>query len=500
MTMTMAELAAFLDRDGLLKFSVGAGSTLVHSITHDSREITHNTLFCCVPGGKNDGHHFADQAVSSGASALLVERELPLDLPQLVVTRVRDAMGPAASALYDKPSTKLLMTAVTGTNGKSSTTYLLRSILESSDIPCGLLGTIVYHDGFEEHWADRTTPEAPDVQRWLGRMVANGCKACVLEASSHGLDQGRLRGCHFDGAIFTNLTSEHLDYHGTMERYFEAKERLFSTYMKESWQGAINLEDPYGTRLAARYGHHCLGFSLHPVSEPACFPENISMDIHKTCFLLRFPGTNPLPVTLPLTGHFLLSNALGAAALAFSLRIAPEAIVAGLQHVPQIPGRMERFTTEQGTTCVIDYAHSPDAMEKVLRALRPICKGKLWVVFGSGGERYAGNRPLIGEVMAREADHIVLTMDNPRGEDPAAIAAQNQEGVRRAGGAERCAIVLERQEAIWYAMDRAQRDDVVLIAGKGPERFILRGNQKIPHTDKGAVFAWAESHSMGWQA
>ena len=498
--MTLMDVAYLLTQKGIPCRWIGQGDTPLQSVTHDSRRSTQGTLFCCVPGEHLDGHDFAPQAVAAGASALLVERELPLPVPQVVVSRVEDALGYAAAGVYGMPSEHLRMIAVTGTNGKSSTTYLLRSILERSGMTCGLLGTIVYHDGAEEHWADRTTPQAPDVQYWLGRMVSSGSKACVLEASSHGLVQGRLKGCSFDGAIFTNLTQEHLDYHGSMEAYFEAKKILFDAYMRRPWWGAINLEDPYGRRLLDLYGGQCVGYALHPSKNASCFPEQVSMDIAGVKFSLKLPGVSPLPVELPLAGHFLLANALGAAALAFQLDVSPEAIVEGLRRVPQVPGRMERYASDRGVACVIDYAHSPDALENVLTALRALCRGKLWVVFGSGGERFAGNRPVMGELAAKMGDHVVITMDNPRGEDPAAIAAENFLGVQRAGGEQRCVVVLNRQEAVWYALDRAQAGDIVLVAGKGPERFLVIGKEKIPYTDKDAVFSWASARNVEWCA
>ena len=496
--MTLEGVAQFLNQKGICGRWSGPGETRLRSATHDSRRSEPGTLFCCVPGGHRDGHDFAPQAVAAGASALLVERELPLPVPQLIVPQVSDALGYAAAAVYGVPADRLKMIAVTGTNGKSSTTYLLRSILACAGIPCGLLGTIVYHDGLEEYEADRTTPQAPDVQYWLHRMVSSGCKACVLEASSHGLVQGRLKGCSFDGAIFTNLTPEHLDYHGTMEEYFESKKALFDNYTNPSWCGAINRDDPYGRRLLDVYGDRCLGYSLNPSSSGDCFPEDVAMDIKGGRFSLNLPGVPPLAAELPLAGHFLLANALGAASLAFRLRVAPEAIVEGLRRVPQVPGRMERYATDRGVACVIDYAHSPDALDNVLRALRSLCRGKLWVVFGSGGERFSGNRPVMGEVAAQWGDRVIITMDNPRGEDPAAIAAENFAGVRRAGGEDRCSIVLNRHEAVWHAMDRAEEGDVVLVAGKGPERFILRGGDKIPYTDKGAFLSWASARGVAW--
>ncbi|WP_029166516.1 UDP-N-acetylmuramoyl-L-alanyl-D-glutamate--2,6-diaminopimelate ligase [Aminiphilus circumscriptus] len=471
----------------------------LENVVADHRQVSPGSLFCCIRGKKHDGRDFAELAAAAGAAAFLCEEPLSLPFPQILVSDIRKSLGYVAAALEGYPAEKLRMFAVTGTNGKTSSTYLLRSIFQAAGETCGLLGTITYNDGMVDEYAERTTPEASDIQHWLARMVRNRCSICVLEASSHGLMLGRLRGCLFEGALFTNLTSEHLDFHGTMEDYFEAKTLLFDEYTLKGWKGAVNVDDAYGRRLLSKYGNSLLGFGCTPGNGVAVYGSDISSTLEGVSGKLHFPGKSPIAFSVPLAGKFSLANALGAAALAYAVGIDPEMILVGLRNVPQIPGRMERFRTHSGFACIIDYAHSPDAMEKVLCALREICSGRIIVVFGSGGERYAENRPLIGKIMAELADRIVVTMDNPRNEDPAAIAQQNLEGIREAGGEERALVILEREEAVRTALDAAGPGDIVLLAGKGPERYILRENRRIPYSDKDAFLRWAKDRSISWE-
>jgi UDP-N-acetylmuramoyl-L-alanyl-D-glutamate--2,6-diaminopimelate ligase len=284
-----------------------------------------------------------------------------------------------------------------------------------------------------------------------------------------------------------------------MEEYFKAKTLLFDEYTLKDWKGAVNVDDTYGRRLLSKYGNSLLGFGFTPDNGAAVYGSDISSTLEGVSGKIHFPGKSPCAFFVPLAGRFSLANALGAAALAYAVGIDPEAILLGLRNVPQVPGRMERFRTHKGFACIIDYAHSPDAMEKVLCALREICTGRIIVVFGSGGERYAKNRPLVGKVMAKLADHIVVTMDNPRNEDPAAIAQQNLEGIREAGGEARTRVILEREEAVYAALDAAGPGDIVLLAGKGPERYILRENRKIPYSDRDAFLRWAKDRGISWE-
>ena len=471
---------------------------LVTSVEHDSRLVGPGSLFACVPGGKRDGHVFAEDARRRGASALLVDHLLDLEIPQILVPDVRRFMGRAAAALHRFPSDKLTLVALTGTNGKSTTTYMLRSVLQAAGTRTGLLGTIVYHDGCEEIEADRTTPENTQIQSLLARMVDNRCEACVMETSSHGLEQGRLEGCRFDRGGFTNLSPEHLDYHGTLEAYFEAKELLFRRYMKPRWAGAANRKDPFGQRLLDAFPSELVGYaSGQPRSGDWGAVLRTSSLEGMVLDLVQPDGVALEQLRLPLLGTYNVENALACAALAGTLGVGGDALRRGLESMPQVPGRLERYALPGGVTCVIDYAHTPEGLEKVLSTLRTVCEGNLWSVFGHGGERTVGHRPLLGLHAGTLADRVVVTMDNPRSEDPAAIASQIEEGLRRAGKAA-WDIRLPRGEAIRYALDRAKPGDVVVVTGKGPERQILFADHAIPFEDREAVLAWAEDRFPGY--
>lgn len=502
--MRFEEGLAFLDEKGLLcsatwgrqdpctAFEIG-------KITHHTSKVTEGSLFCCLPGGRHDGHDFAKEALEKGAVALLCERPLDLELPQIIVTDARQAMAPLAAFLYGFPADSLKMVALTGTNGKSTTTYLVRSVLESAGLPTGLLGTIVYHDGKAETLADRTTPESDEVQEWLSRMVTNGCKACVMEASSHGLEQGRLWGCRFDAVGFTNLTPEHLDYHGEMENYFEAKRRLFAEFTRGKWVGAVNADDPYGRRLIAEFSPNVISYGL-----AAEKPENVranllSMTLQGIHLDILFPGRGTASnIRVPLTGRYNIYNILSSAAIAWGMGVEEDAICRGLEKAPQVPGRLERYLFKNGVCCIIDYAHSPDALRNVLTTLGELTNGKIWSVFGMGGDRYAPNRPIMGEVASALADELVITMDNPRSEDPASIALQIEQGLQEGGRLAGHRVILDRPEAIHYALDHAKAGDIVLVSGKGPEPYIIIGDRTLAYSDKKTVKDWAEARGLEW--
>ncbi len=406
-------------------------------------------------------------------------------------------MGKLASALRGNPSSRMRMVAVTGTNGKSTSTYMIRSILERAGQKTGLLGTIVYDDGQGPREADRTTPEADELQEHLASMVENGCEACVMEASSHGLEQGRLGGCLFDAVAFTNLTPEHLDYHGDMERYFRAKESLFDVYTKDGWVGTANGDDPYGRRIARERRGRVLPFSLNGEEEGTLRASILDQSPEGTRISLSWPDGEYTPLLeLPLLGRYNVENALTALGVAEGLSIPREIALRGLRETPPVPGRMERIPLASRVACVIDYAHSPDGLEKVLTALRVACPGKLWAVFGHGGNRYVPHRPRLGAIAARLADRIVLTSDNPRNEDPSAIAGQIAEGVRASGRDVPMEIIVDRGEAIRFALDRAEPGDLIALTGKGPERFIVYDDRRIPFEDRRCVLEWAESKGV----
>jgi UDP-N-acetylmuramoyl-L-alanyl-D-glutamate--2,6-diaminopimelate ligase len=411
----------------------------VADLAYDLRAVAAGSLFFCVPGSRADGHDLAPAALEAGAVALVVERPLELPAPQLVVPSVRRAMGPAAALFFGDPSGDLPIVGVTGTAGKTTTTFLLWEILAAAGRKPALLGSIERRVGSERRPVALNTPEAIDLQRLLREMVDAGNDACVLEATSIASTQGRLEGVRFEALVFTNLTQDHLDFHGTMEEYFRAKRRLFD----QATHAAVNVGDPWGRRLAAELpGALTFGFAEDAELRPEHLPTG----------------------ALRLRGRFNVENALAAAAAARLLGIGEDAVAAGLAAVPGVPGRFEPVDEGQPFTVIVDYAHKPDALENVLKTARELASGRLICVFGCGGDRDRGKRPQMGRIAFELADRAILTSDNPRSEEPRAIADEVLAG---APGLE---VELDRARAIELALEGAQEGDVVLIAGKGHEQ------------------------------
>jgi UDP-N-acetylmuramoyl-L-alanyl-D-glutamate--2,6-diaminopimelate ligase len=471
----------------------------IYDVFSDSRKVTPGSIFCCVQGEKDDGHQYVAAAEAAGAVALVCERPVKTGLPVILVESTRAVMGELASLVYgkpsEKPSEKLLMVGVTGTNGKSTTTYILRSILQAAGIKTGLIGTIVESDGVREVDAERTTPESCDIQRRLSAMVKNGCGACVMETSSHGLQLGRLEGCMFDVAVFTNLNPEHLDFHKDMESYFQAKRLLFTKYSKEGRVAAINADDPYGARLLEEFPD-AKGFGMADVFDLRMDGEGSSFKVIKNIDIDEKKAVNtlqPLALESPLVGGFNVANVLSAVT-ALRGRFDDKVIAKGVAGIPQVPGRLERHRIPNGACCVIDFAHTPEALRNVLSAARDFCSGKLISIFGHGGGRYSSNRPALGEIAASLADLVLVTMDNPRDEDPATIAESIVQGIenrsRESGKGVKYKVILDRKEAIATALSIAAPQDVLVVSGKGPEKFLTIRDQKIPYSDAGAVEEW----------
>ncbi len=423
-------------------------------------------------------------AEERGACALLCEREVDSPLPQIIVPRVRDYLGEVAAIVYGHPAEKLLMVGVTGTNGKTTTTYITRSILQAAGIRTGLLGTIIESDGLTEKDADRTTPESCIVQRQLANMVKNGCGACVMETSSHGLYLGRLKGARYDVAVFTNLYPEHLDFHVNMQNYFEAKRLLFTTYTKENFTGAANYDDEYGRKLAAEFPGQVRGFGLSEGAESRVTSSRTTLN--GTDLVIN----GSLNLHSPLVGDFNIMNVL-CAVTAMRGRVDDDAIIRGVANVPQVPGRLERIDLNNGACVFVDFAHTPSALRSVLGTIRRLSgnERRIVSVFGHGGGRYQQNRPELGKAASEFANEIIITSDNARDEDPVKIA----EAI--AGGATiPYRIMTDRPEAVNYALDSLNAGDILVITGKGPEKFITIKNHKIPFNDAEAVKAWRDSH------
>ena len=439
----------------------GDGATMVTGIAHDSRRVAAGELFCCVRGATADGHEFAAAAHQAGASALLVDHVLDVGVTQLVVDDVRAAMAPLAAAFHRHPSRSMIVVGVTGTNGKTTTTALLGSIFEANGWHGGLVGTLT---------GAKTTPEAPELQAQLAAFRDDGCQAVAMEVSSHALAQHRVDGTHFAVAVFTNLTQDHLDFHTTMERYFAAKARLFEADFSE--RGVINVDDPHGSLLASAVSIPVTTFSIADAAE---------LNVSATACSFRWHGHT---VRVPLGGRFNAANALAAATTAHVLGIDVDVIVSGLDRVAPVPGRFESVDVGQPFAVLVDYAHTPDGLAKVLSAARDAAgDARVIVVFGCGGDRDAAKRPIMGRIAAAGADVVVITSDNPRREDPAAIISAVRSGIPT-GGAAVIVSDPDRRTAIAIAVGQAVAGDVVVIAGKGHETYQEVGDTRLPFDDR----------------
>ncbi|HEV7615577.1 MAG TPA: UDP-N-acetylmuramoyl-L-alanyl-D-glutamate--2,6-diaminopimelate ligase [Solirubrobacterales bacterium] len=453
---------------------VGEGSVEVADLAYDSRKAGIGTLFFCVVGERVDGHEFAARVVEAGAVALVVERELEIGVPQVVVPDARAAMAPVAARFFGDPTAELRVVGVTGTNGKTTTAFLAREILEAAGVSCGLLGTVKQVVAGAEEEVERTTPEAIELQRAFRRMLDGGDRACAMEVSSHAMTLHRADAIHFEVALFTNLTQDHLDFHADMEDYFLAKRKLF-----ESGPGTaiVNVDDPYGRRLAKEFD--CLSFSAEGGAADYVARE-VGFDAGGAEFVVAGPA-GEVAVRTGLPGHFNVANALGAFAAAEALGVTPESAAAGLGSGARVPGRFEPIDEGQGFAVLVDYAHTPDSLENVLRAARRLTVGRLISVFGAGGDRDRGKRPQMGRAGAELSDLAIVTSDNPRSEDPAAIVA---EVVGESGG-EGVEVEVDRRAAIALALGRARAGDTVVIAGKGHEQGQeFEGGRKVPFDDR----------------
>ncbi len=451
----------------------GAPEVEVSGLAYSSASVTPGTLFFCVPGFRADGHDFAPDAVERGAVALVVQRPLGLGVPEVVVDDVRAAMGPAAARFHGDPTSQLAVVGITGTNGKTTTAFLVRTLLEAAGIRTGLLGTVTSVIAGAEEPVERTTPEGIDLQGIFRRMLDGGDRACVMEVSSHALHMERVAGIRFAARIFTNLTQDHLDYHGSMEEYYLAKKLLFT---REGGASIVNVDDPYGERLAGEIESP----TTFAIDRDADFrARDVRFDTNGSTFTCATPdGDAQVQTRLP--GLFNVQNALAAIASARALEVPLETIAAALRQAARVPGRFEPVDEGQPFAVLVDYAHTPDSLENVLRAAREITRGRLHVVFGAGGDRDRAKRPLMGRAAADHADRVIVTSDNPRSEDPDA----NVDEILTGAGpdAER---IVDRRAAIAKAVQTASAGDVVVIAGKGHEQGQeFEGGRKEPFDDR----------------
>jgi UDP-N-acetylmuramoyl-L-alanyl-D-glutamate--2,6-diaminopimelate ligase len=454
----------------------GAAAVDIAGLAYDNRVVGPRDLFFCVRGFTRDGHEFAADAVARGAAALVVDHIVDADIPQVVVEDVRRAMPPVAAAFYGDPTGHLDLVGITGTNGKTTTAYLVRALLEADGRQSGLLGTVKSVIGGTELALERTTPEAIDLQRAFRAMLDAGDSACVMEVSSHALELGRVDAAHFAVGVFTNLTQDHLDFHPTMEDYFEAKRKLFTEVGAR--QAVLNLDDPHGLRLATDPEILApLTFALdHPGATYRA--DDVRTGLSGSRFALHSPD-GVAELSSPLRGRFNVSNVIAAFAAARALGVPFDTAVAAVERAGQVPGRFETVDEGQRFAVLVDYAHTPDSLENVLSSARDLTDGKLHVVFGCGGDRDRKKRPLMGEIAARMADHVFVTSDNPRSEDPDAIIAEILVGIDRPVDHD-----ADRRAAIFAAVAEAREGDVIVIAGKGHEQGQeFAGGDKIPFDD-----------------
>ncbi|MEM8873155.1 MAG: UDP-N-acetylmuramoyl-L-alanyl-D-glutamate--2,6-diaminopimelate ligase [Planctomycetota bacterium] len=449
------------------------------AVTDDSRKVTPGTLFVARGGTVTDGTKFVADAIERGAVGVVSESPIRgLSVPSVVVDDAAQTLGELAHALHDDPSKSLAVLAITGTNGKTTTTYILRHILRQDDTKCGLIGTIEIDDGEQVTEADMTTPGAPELAKHLAAMRDNGCQAAVIEASSHALSQKRLTGCHIVGAAFLNLTGDHLDYHGTMDDYADAKALLFEM-LGEQAAAAVNVDDPFSDRMLVGFtGFHA---EFSPRGNDATWrATDVSVTASGTTFRMH-SYDEAFAVRMPLIGRHNVENALAAAVLAeVVLNLEPRDIADALATATGAPGRLERVPTDKPFHVFVDYAHTDDALDNVLRALRPLCTRKLRIVFGCGGDRDKTKRPRMAAAAERTADALYVTSDNPRTEDPDAILADIVAGLER----KPTLVDPDRRVAIRQAIADASDGDIVLIAGKGHENYQILGTEKTHFDDR----------------
>src|SRR5829696_3733743 len=460
-----------------LRDLLGSGpDTDVVDLAYDNRAVRPGTLFFCVPGVTRDGHDFAADAVARGAVALVVERPLGLGVPEVLVDDVRAAMAGAAARLHGDPTAQLAVAGITGTSGKTTTTYILRHLLEAAGRPCGLLGGVTSIVGGQERPAVRTTPEAIDVQATFREMLDAGDRACAMEVSSHALELRRADAIHFAVAAFTNLSQDHLDFHPDMEAYFAAKERLFAEF--DVGRRIVVVDDPWGRRLAGSFPD-AVTVSLDGPADWRAVEH--CAGLNGNTFTVRSPA-GEAAVELPLRGRFNAANALVALAAGHALGLELQQMAGALASVTPVPGRVQAVDEGQGFALLVDYAHKPGALEKVLLSARELATGRVLAVFGAGGDRDRAKRPVMGEIAARLADVVIVTSDNPRSEDPEAIIDEILGGIP--SGSFHVKREVDRRRAIEQAVALAEPGDVVVVAGKGHEQGQEHaGGRKEPFDD-----------------
>lgn len=479
---------------------VGDGNVKIIGVTHDSRQVVPGMLFAALKGSHIDGTKFVEAAIQAGAVAILCEDQLAVNVPQLIVENPRDQLGFVAAACFENPSSELALVGITGTNGKTTITYIVESVLNARGYGCGVMGTVEYRYDAHRWDADFTTPEASMVQSTIRKMVDAGATHLAMEVSSHGLSLGRVNGCEFDVAAFTNLTQDHLDFHHSMQQYGVAKMQLFTKYLANRPQAKIvlNMDDPFAAEIRKQVAGEVIAVStalkpddldlaVRPVAQPKFTIDGIEARLQTPCGEVRLQSE--------LCGPHNFSNLLVAFGICLSLGLEATDIAASMTHIRSVPGRLERVDEKDSFSVFVDYAHTPDALVNVLRALRPLTKGRLICIFGCGGDRDGDKRPLMGAAVAQYADIAVVTSDNPRTESPGKIIDMVLPGVcshkRDALAVTQLPIandgyisIEDRRDAIQTVIASARARDTVLIAGKGHEDYVIVGTKKFHFDDR----------------
>jgi UDP-N-acetylmuramoyl-L-alanyl-D-glutamate--2,6-diaminopimelate ligase len=489
--MTLDELIAPLEKQGEVTHRHGDVRISIASLTDDSRQVTPGTLFVAVKGERVDGHAYVRQAVEAGAVALIVQDASSVSdhtVPTIGLRDSRRALGLLAARLHNDPSAHLRMIGVTGTNGKTTTTYLIKAMLESAKRKVGLIGTVSYEIGSERIDASHTTPGAVELQQLLARMVQAGMDSVAMEVSSHALAMDRTSGCEYDTAVFTNLTQDHLDYHHTMDEYFQAKARLFTGLTTSGSKSGpkraiVNVDDPWARRIKEVCPVPVWTYSIREPSDIRAY--DVRLSVHGTTFRVVTPSGEGQIDNL-LVGEHNIYNVLAAIGVGLNEGLSLDVIREGIRTVRNVPGRFERVEAGQDFTIVVDYAHTEDALVRLLAAAHALKTGRIITVFGCGGDRDRGKRPKMGRAATEHSDVVILTSDNPRTEDPMAILKEVEVGVRDVLKSDRVRyeMIPDRRAAIKMAIREAKSGDMVLIAGKGHEDYQIIGKQKFPFDDR----------------
>ena len=458
----------------------------IQEISYSSKKIKPGSLFAALKGEKSDGFQFIEEAISEGAVAILSERSMPRNLDEnwIQVSDARAALALCSANLYSHPSQKMKVVGITGTKGKTTVTYLMEEIVKKANFQPGVIGTISYRGWDTEIKADRTTPEAPDLQRMLREMLDKGTTYCLMEVSSHSLVLKRTVGIGFDTVVLTNLSGEHLDYHITMESYFEAKKLLFSLG-KKNCVAVINADDSWGKKLISQLPIEKITFGLDPSAVVHC--EKFKFKADGIDLVVKYPA-GELWISAPLLGKPNLYNILAAISAALTLNISPSAIKAGIASLRGVPGRFEKVENSQGLNIFVDYAHTDDALKNLLKTIRELSPNRIILVFGAGGDRDRTKRSRMGEIAGKLADWTIITSDNPRSENPLDIISDIEKGVNETG-AKKYEIQPDRREAIKRALSLAKKGEYILIAGKGHEDYQIIGDKVFPFKDSEVIKA-----------